>query len=159
MVLWWFFDSTLGSTGPLYTPYIPLLKGLLWSISKEEWVTLVWTWIRSCGLCLALKKKGSRVYREGVGVIFHLFSTWFWLIYLDSSQMFMVKDIGHFDVYGRWVIFMFFFFLYFFLFFSLKTTVFLYQSTQGISESDFSMKLPHLWYWRNEFLLIFKCVS
>ena len=28
----------------------------------------------------------------------------------------------------------------------------LYKSTLGISESDFSMKLPHQWYWRNVFL-------
>ena len=44
-----------------------------------------------------------------------------------------------------------------FCIFSSKTIVFLYKSTLGISESDFSMKLPHLWYWRNEFVLFFKC--
>ena len=39
--------------------------------------------------------------------------------------------------------------------FLLKTVVFLYKSLLGISESDFFMKLPYLWYWRNEFVLFF----
>ena len=38
---------------------------------------------------------------------YHVFSTWFWLIYLDSWQNFMVKDIGNFDFYGLWMIFIF----------------------------------------------------
>ena len=47
-------------------------------------------------------------------------------------------------------------FFMFFCIFSLTTIVFLYKSTLGISESDFFMKLPHLWYWRNEFVLFFE---
>ena len=50
-------------------------------------------------------------------------------------------------------------FCFFCMFFCIclsKTIVFLYKSTLGISESDSSMKLPHLWYWRNNFSWFFE---
>ena len=70
----------------------------------------------------------------------------FWLSYSWSAG----------SIYPRRVctrrVFLKFWLFCIFLYFLSKTIVFLYKSTLGIAESSFSMKLPHLWYWRNDFL-------